>query len=69
MLKKELDLQKLPSNARFSIFDSTYMYTHIRKGPSLHYIVHFTLANDKQLTVPPVVLMNALRLLMKITVF
>ena len=37
-LKKELELQKIPSNARLFICDATSMYTNIKPGPALHRI-------------------------------
>ena len=38
MLKMELDIQKVPSNARLFICDATSMYTNIKTGPALHHI-------------------------------
>ena len=64
MLKKEPDLQKISSNARLFICDATYMYTNIRTGPELHRIGLFALDDEKHLDVPPVLLMDTLRLLM-----
>ena len=55
-LKKKLDLQKIPSNTRLFICDTTSMYTNIKTGPALHHIGQFALENKKQLTVPPAVL-------------
>ena len=40
------------------------MYTNIKTGPALHRIGQFALENKELLTVPPVVLMDALPLLM-----
>ena len=68
-LKKELDLQKFPSNARLFICDATYMYTNIKTGPVLHCIGQFALENKEHLTVLPAVLMDALHLLMTKNVF
>ena len=68
-LKKELDLQKIPSNALLFICDATSMYTNIKKVPSLHRIGQFSRENEKHLTVPPTVLMDALHLLMTNNVF
>ena len=68
-LKKELDLQKLPSNARLFICDATSMYTNIKTGPALQHIGQFFLENKKHLTVSPAVLMDALRLIMTNNVF
>ena len=68
-LKKELDLQKLPSNARLFICDATSMYTNIKTGPALHRIGQSALEHKEHLTVPPAVLMDALRLLMNNNVF
>ena len=68
-LKKELDLQEIPSNARLFICHATSMYTNIRTGPALHRIGQFTLENKEYLTVPPAVLMDALRLLMTKNIF
>ena len=68
-LKKELELQKLPSHARLFICDATSMYTNIKTGPALHRIGQFALQNKKHMTVPPAVLMDALRLLMTNNVF
>ena len=45
------------------------MYTNIKKGPAFHLIGEFALENKEHLTVPPVVLMDALRLLMTNNVF
>ena len=45
------------------------MYKIIRTGPELHRIGRFALENDKNMAVPPAVLMDALRLLMKNNVF
>ena len=44
-LKKELNPQKVPSNARLFIFDATSMYTNIRTGPALHRIGRFSFNN------------------------
>ena len=63
-LKKESDLQKIPSNARLFICDAASMYTNINTGPALHRIRQFALEKKEHLTVPPAVLMDALRLLM-----
>ena len=68
-LKKELDLQEIPSSARLFICDATHMYTNIKTGPALHCIGQLALENKEHLTVPPVVLMDALRLLMTNNVF
>ena len=40
------------------------MYTNTRTGPALHHIGQFDLENKEHLTVPPAVLMDALRLRM-----
>ena len=69
MLKKELDIQKNPSNTRLFICDATSMYTNINTGPELHPIGQFTLEKKENLTVPLAVLMEALRLLMTNYVF
>ena len=45
------------------------MYTNIKTGPALHHIGKFALENKEHLTVPPAVLMDALRLLMTNNVF
>ena len=45
------------------------MYTNIKTGPALHRIGQFVLENKEHLTVPPAVLMDALRLLMTNNVF
>ena len=45
------------------------MYTNIKTGPALHRIGQFALENNKHLTVPPAVLMDALRLLITNNVF
>ena len=45
------------------------MYTNIIASPDLHRIRWFALDNDKSLAVPPTVLMDTLRLLMKNSVF
>ena len=45
------------------------MYTNIGTGPDLYCIGRFALDNVKHLTVPPPVMMDALRLLMKNKVF
>ena len=45
------------------------MYTNIKIGPALHRIGQFALENKEHLTVPPAVLMDALRLLMTNNVF
>ena len=68
-LKKEPDLQKLPSNARLFICDTTLMYTNIKTGPALHCIGQFAPENKGHLTVSPAVLMDALNLLMTNNVF
>ena len=68
-LKKELDQQKVPSNARLFIFDATTMYTNIKIGPALYRIGQFSLNNKEHLTVPPAVFMDALCLLMTNKVF
>ena len=68
-LKKELDPQEIPSNARLFICDATSMYTNIKTGAVLHRIGQFALENREHLTVPPAVLMDALRLLMTNNVF
>ena len=68
-LKKELDLQKILSNARLFICDSTLMYTNIKIGLALHCIGKFALENKKHLTVPPAFLMDALHLLMTNNMF
>ena len=44
-LKKELDLQEIPSNARLFICDATSMYTNIKTGAALHRIGQFALEN------------------------
>ena len=69
ILKKELNLQDIPSNARLFICDATSMYTNIQTGPALHRIGQFAFKNKEHLTVPPAVLMEALRLLTKNNVF
>ena len=56
-LKKELDLQEIPSNARLFICDATSLYTNIKTGAALHRIGQFALENREHLTVPPAVLM------------
>ena len=66
-LKKEFDLQNIPSNARLFICDATSMYTNIKTGPAFHCIGQFALENKEHLSVAPAVLMNALRLIMKTT--
>ena len=68
-LNKELDIQKIPSNARLFICDATYMYTNIKTGPALHRIGQFALENKEHLTVPPAVMMDALRLFTTNNVF
>ena len=68
-LKKELDLQKIPSNTRLFICDATSMYTNIKTGLSLHRIVQFALEHKEHLTVPTGMLMYALLLLMTNNVF
>ena len=68
-LKKKLDLQNIPSNARLFICDATSMYTNIKIGQELHRIGHFSSENKEHLTVPPTVLMDSLRLLMTNNVF
>ena len=45
------------------------MYTNIKTGPALHRIGQFARKNKEDLTVPPAVLMDALRLLMTNNVF
>ena len=60
---------KIPSNARLLICDATYMYKNIRKGLALHRIGRFYFDNEKHLSVPPAVFMDALRLLMTNKVF
>ena len=45
------------------------MYTNIKTGPALHRIGKFSHENEEHLTVPPAVLMDALRLLMTNNVF
>ena len=69
ILKNELDLKKIPSNARLFICEATSMYTNIKIVPALHRIRQFALENKKHLTVPLAVLMDALRLLMTNKVF
>ena len=69
MLKKELELQEIPSNARLFICDATSMYTNIRTRPELYSIRQFALENKEQQTVPPAVLMDELPLLMTNNVF
>ena len=68
-LKKELDLQKIPSNTRLFICDATSMYTNIKTGPALHRIRKFALEHKEHPTAPPTVLIDALRLLMTNNVF
>ena len=68
-LKKELDPQRIPSNTRLFICEDTSMYTNIKTGPALHRIGQFSLKKKEHLTVPPTVLMDALRLLMTNNVF
>ena len=68
-LKKDLDLQEILLNARLFICDITSMYTNIKTGAALHRIGQFALENRDHLTVPPAVLMDALRLLMTNNVF
>ena len=68
-VKKELDLQEIPSNAHLFICDATSMYTNTKTGQAIHRIGQFALENREQLIVPPAVLMDALRLLMKNNVF
>ena len=63
MLKKELDLQEIPSNDHLFICDATSMYTNIKTGAALHRIGQFALENREHLAVSPAVLMDALRLL------
>ena len=63
-LKKELDLQNIPSNVRLFICDATSMYTNIKTGPAIYRIGQFALEHKKNLTFPLTVLMDALRLLM-----
>ena len=68
-LKKELDLQEIPSNAHLFICDEISMYTNIKTGAAIHRIGQFALENREHLNVPPVVLMDTLRLLMTNNVF
>ena len=68
-LKKELELQKLASNACLFICDATLLYTNIKTGSALHRIGQFSLENKEHLTVPPAVMMDALHLLMTNNVF
>ena len=68
-LKKELDQQKIPSNARVFICDATFMYTNIGTGPDLYCIGRFALDKEKHLTLPTAVLMKKIRLLMTNCVF
>ena len=68
-LKKELDLRNIPSNARLFICDVPSMYTNIKTGLAFHRIGQFAPENKEHLTVPPAVLMDALRLLMTNNVF
>ena len=68
-LNKELNLQKIPSNASLFICDATYMYTNIKTGPALHRIGKFALENKEHLTVPTAVMMDALQLLTTNNVF
>ena len=68
-LKNELELKDIPWNARLFICDATSMYTNIKTGPALHRIGKSALENKEHLTVPPAVLMDALRLLMTNNVF
>ena len=49
--------------------DATSMYINIKTGPALHRIGQFDLDNEKHLAVPPMVLMDALRLLIRNDVF
>ena len=50
-LKKELDLQEIPSNALLFICDATSMYTNIKTGAALHCIGQFALKNREHMTV------------------
>ena len=68
-LKKELDLQKIPSNACLFICGATSLYSNIKTGPALHHIGKFALENKEHMTVPPAVLMDPLHLLMTNNVF
>ena len=45
------------------------MYTNVQTGLSINLIRRFALENEKHLAVPPLVLMDALRLLMVNNVF
>ena len=63
-LKKELDLQEIPSNVHLFICDATSMYTNIKTGAALHRIKQFALENREHLTVPLPFLKDELRLLM-----
>ena len=51
------------------ISDATSMYINIKTGAALHRTGQFALENRDHLTVPPAVLMDALRLLMTNNVF
>ena len=51
-LKKELDLQEIPSNARLFICDATSMYTNIKTGLALHHIGQFALESKSNITFP-----------------
>ena len=68
-LKKELDLQKIPSNARLFICDATSMYTNIKTGPEIHRKGKFALEHKEHLTFPPALLMDVLRLIMTNNMF
>ena len=56
-------------NACLFICDATSMYTNIKTGAALNLIRQFALKNREHITVPPAVLMDALRLLMTNNVF
>ena len=68
-LKKELDLKKIPSNTHLFICGATSLYTNIKTGPALHCIIQFALEHKEPMTVPPVVLLDEIRLLMTNNVF
>ena len=68
-LKKEFDIQKFPSNAHLFICEATSMYTIIKTGLALPHIGQFVVEHKEYLTVPPAMLMDALRLLMTNNVF
>ena len=68
-LKKELDLQKIPSNACLFICDATSMYTNIKTCPEIHCIGQFSHDNNEHLTVPTAFFMDALRLLITNNIF